>query len=76
MKRLGLNVGPGIRVNSRGDRGEVGKLVLVNECAASGFNLRLGWMLGCLDCLHTCTFKNKQLIERTNSTPSCIEVIG
>lgn len=46
MKRLGLNVGPRIRVNSRDDRDEVGKLVLVDECAANGFHLRLGWMLG------------------------------
>jgi len=39
-------VGPRIRVNSRDDRDEVGKLVLVDECAANGFHLRLGWMLG------------------------------
>ena len=46
MKRLGLNASPRIRVNSRDDRDEVGKLVLVNECATNGFYLRLGWMSG------------------------------
>ena len=39
-------MGPGIRVSSRDNRGEVGKLVLVNECAANGFYLQLGWMSG------------------------------
>jgi len=62
MKLLGLNVGPRIRVNSRDDRDEVGKLALVNECAANGFYLRLGWMLGevwivCMDDI--CTLKKK-----------------
>ena len=53
IKRLGLNVGPRIRVKSRDDRGKVGKLVLVNECAANGFHLPLGGMLSevCIVCI-------------------------